>query len=163
MSLQVCERVCICMPLVYRSDRTTIKSCFFVPLPTLCEFWGSNSGCQTCVARTYPRSYLASPCWGALSSKCVLVRVTFAVLKHHDQKRLGERVPLAYTSTTLFIIRGGLHRNSGRAGTWWQELMSPQGVLLIGFLSLLFLEPRTTFPGVALPTTDWGFSISITS
>ena len=45
-------------------------------------------------------------------------------MKHHDQKQIGEeKVYLAYTSTSLFIIKGSQDRNSSRAGTWRQELM----------------------------------------
>jgi hypothetical protein len=42
----------------------------------------------------------------------VLVRVTIAVMKHHDQKQLGEeRVNSAHSSTSLFIIKGNQDRN----------------------------------------------------
>ena len=38
------------------------------------------------------------------------------MIKHHDQKQLGkERVYLAYTSTSLFIIKGSQDRNSTMA------------------------------------------------
>jgi hypothetical protein len=53
----------------------------------------------------------------------VLVRVTIAMMKHHDQKQLGEeKVYLAYTSTLLSIIEGSQDRNSNRPRTWSQEL-----------------------------------------
>jgi hypothetical protein len=40
------------------------------------------------------------------------------------KKQVGEeRVYSAYTSTLLFITKGGQDRNSHRAGTWRQELM----------------------------------------
>jgi hypothetical protein len=56
--------------------------------------------------------------------QAVSVKVNIAELKHHDQKWLGEeRVYLAYTSTSLFIIEGAQGRNSNRVGTWRQELM----------------------------------------
>ena len=69
-----------------------------------------------------------------------------------------ERVYSAYTSTLLFIIKGSQDRNSHRAGTWRQELMQRPGrVLLTGLLPLacsacFLIEPRTTSPGMALPT-----------
>ena len=48
----------------------------------------------------------------------VLVRVTVAVMKHHEQKQLGKgRVYLAYASTSLFIIGGSQDRYSSRVGT----------------------------------------------
>jgi len=40
------------------------------------------------------------------------------------KKQVGkERVYLAFTSTSLFIIEESQDRNSSRAGTWRQELM----------------------------------------
>jgi hypothetical protein len=40
------------------------------------------------------------------------------------RKQVGEeRVYLAYTSMSLFIIEGSQDRNSNMAGTWSQELM----------------------------------------
>ena len=49
----------------------------------------------------------------------VLVRITVAVLEHHDEKQIGEeRVYLGYTSTLLFIIRGVQDRNTSKTGTW---------------------------------------------
>jgi hypothetical protein len=54
----------------------------------------------------------------------ICLRVTTAVIKHHDQKHLGkERVYLAYTSTSLVIIKRSQDRNSSRAENWRQELM----------------------------------------
>ena len=84
-----------------------------------------------------------------------LVRV--AVLpKHHDQKQLGEdRVgSFGFHSAFDLFIRGGLHRNSSRAGTWWRELMQRPGVLLTALLSPPFIEPRTIIPGT-LPAMGW--------
>ena len=67
-----------------------------------------------------------------------LVRVTFAVMRHHDQKKVGEgRIYLAYASISLFITE----RMSGqearqeqmqrlwRGGAYW--------LVLHGLLSLL--------------------------
>ena len=46
------------------------------------------------------------------------------MIKHHDQTQVGEeRVYLAYTSTSMFIIKGSQDRNSKRTGTCRQELM----------------------------------------
>jgi hypothetical protein len=42
----------------------------------------------------------------------VLVRVTVAVMKHHEQKQLGKgRVYLAYALTSLFTTEGSQDRN----------------------------------------------------
>ena len=54
----------------------------------------------------------------------VFVRVTVAVMKHHDQKQLGEeKACLAYASMLLLIIEGNQDRKSDTAGIWRQELM----------------------------------------
>ena len=54
----------------------------------------------------------------------MVITVTIAPIEHHDQKQVEEeRVYLAYTYTSLFIIEGGQDRNSSRAGAWRQELM----------------------------------------
>jgi hypothetical protein len=54
-----------------------------------------------------------------------LVRVSIAVIKHHDQKKqLGEeRVYFPDASTIQSITERSQGRNSNRAGTWRQELM----------------------------------------
>jgi hypothetical protein len=44
----------------------------------------------------------------------VRLRASTAVMKHHDQKGKDDS---AYTSTSLFIIKGSQDRNSNRAGT----------------------------------------------
>ena len=45
--------------------------------------------------------------------------VTIAEIKHHSQMQLEEeRIYLAYTSISLFIIKGGQGRDSERARTW---------------------------------------------
>ena len=47
-----------------------------------------------------------------------LVMVTIGVMKHHDQKQLGEeRFYSAGTSTSQFITEGSQERSSSRAGT----------------------------------------------
>jgi hypothetical protein len=54
----------------------------------------------------------------------LLIRVTIAVMKHHDHKQLQkERFYSAYISTILLIIEGSRNRSSNRAGAWRQELM----------------------------------------
>ena len=59
------------------------------------------------------------------------------------KKQTGaERVYLVYTSTSLFIIKGGQDRNFIRAGTWRQELMQNHGALLLTDL-LNLLSDRT--------------------
>ena len=64
-------------------------------------------------------------------SDTILVRITLGVLKHPDQKQLGEeKVYLSYTSTSLFTIKE-------------QELKMGRNleageILLTGSLSLLY-------------------------
>jgi len=69
-----------------------------------------------------------------------------------------ERVNLACTSVSLFIIEGGQDRNSSRIGTWeliqrpWRDAaywLAPQGLLN------LLIESRTTSPGMVPPTMGW--------
>jgi hypothetical protein len=65
-------------------------------------------------------------------------------MKHHDQTQLGDqRVYLAYTSTSLFIIERSQDRHSDKAEIWRQELLqTPQRDATFwlaphGFFSLL--------------------------
>ena len=101
----------------------------------------------------------------------VLVRVSAAARKHHDQKKqVGEeRVYSSYTSILLFINKGSQDRNSIRAGTWRQELIDAEaleglltGLHLVACSACFLIAPRTTFPGMALPTMGWGPPTSIT-
>lgn len=92
----------------------------------------------------------------------VLVRVSIAMMKHHDQKQIGEEmVYLAYTSTPQFITKGSQSRNSHREGTWSQELLQkPWRVLLTDLLPMacsacFLMEPRITSPGMAPTTMSW--------
>jgi hypothetical protein len=84
---------------------------------------------------------------------CVVGRVTIAVIQHHNQKQAGEeRVCLAFASTSLFITEGSQDRNSGRVGTWRQELMQRTwwGVVYWfaprGLLSLLSYKTQDYLP-----------------
>jgi hypothetical protein len=43
------------------------------------------------------------------------LRVT--VMKHNDQKQVGKKKNLIYTSSSWFITEGSQDKNSGRAGT----------------------------------------------
>jgi hypothetical protein len=52
--------------------------------------------------------------------KTILVRVTIAAMSKVNR---GGNFYLAYTSTSLLIIKGSQERNSNRAGMWRQELM----------------------------------------
>lgn len=69
---------------------------------------------------------------------CVLVTVTIAVLKHHDQKQVGkERVYLIYTSTPQFIIKGIQDSNqTGKGPAVLQTCLQPD--LMEAFSQLRF-------------------------
>ena len=58
-----------------------------------------------------------------MALKSVFVRAIIAVMKHKDQKQVGEeRVYFAYDFMALFIPEGSQGRNSNGAETWKQEL-----------------------------------------
>jgi hypothetical protein len=80
----------------------------------------------------------------------VLVRVTIAVMKHHDQSKWEERVSLPCNSTALFIIKGSQGRNSNRAGTWSQEQKQRlwRGTAFKACSACFLIEPKTISPGV---------------
>ena len=53
-----------------------------------------------------------------LTTTTVLVRVSIAAVKRHDQRERGEeRVYLAHTSSPLFILEGSQEGISNRTGT----------------------------------------------
>jgi uncharacterized protein Veg len=86
--------------------------------------------------------------WGTM-----VITVTIAPIEHHDQKQVEEeRVYLAYTYTSLFIIEGGQDRNSSRAGAWRQELMqrpwrgAADLLTLIAYPVHFLIELKTTGP-----------------
>lgn len=91
-------------------------------------------------------------------SQTVLVRVAIAVMKHRDQKQVGEEsVHLACFSTVLFIIKGSQGGNSNRGGTLRQEPVerprrSATHRLTPHCLLSLLIEPRATSPEIASPT-----------
>jgi hypothetical protein len=73
----------------------------------------------------------------------VLVRVSIAVMKPHEQSSLGRKgfIWLTLPHHTKFIIKGSRDRNASRAGTPRKELMQrPHAVYWLiphGFFSLL--------------------------
>jgi len=92
----------------------------------------------------------------------MLLWVTITVMKHHDQKQIGEeRVCLVYTSILPSITEGSQDRNPNKAGTWRQELRQrPWRVLLTGLLSMAcwiwcLIESKTTSPGMEPSTISW--------
>lgn len=76
--------------------------------------------------------------------------VTIIVMKHYDQKHIGdERVYLAYTSKSPFIIEESQDRNHNRVGIWRQELLTglhPHNLISLFFL-LLLLNPELSVQG----------------
>jgi hypothetical protein len=55
--------------------------------------------------------FLRLPLLYASSYPLVLFRVGIAVMKHHDQGNWGERIYLAYISTSWSIIKGSQDKN----------------------------------------------------
>ena len=80
------------------------------------------------------------------------------IIKQVEEKRVYP----ANTSTSLFITKGSQDSNSIRAQTWKQELMqrswrdATSGLLHLDCSSWLFIEHRTTSPGMTPPTVGWG-------
>ena len=71
-----------------------------------------------CIKCLLPRT------WHHLGSPCVLVRVTIAAVKYHDQKQLGEeRVYLAYMSWINCPLTDDKAGTQSQLGTWRQEQM----------------------------------------
>ena len=78
--------------------------------------------------------------------------VTIFVIKHHDQRLLGEeRIYLGYISTVLFVGRTQ-DRNLNRARTWRQELMQKPWrndaywLASLGLLSLFSYRTQDHWP-----------------
>ena len=90
----------------------------------------------------------------------VIVRVTIAVRKHHDQRTIcgGKGLFGLDFHITLFLMEGSQDRNSDKAGTRRQELMQrpwrgtvywlvPRGACS----ACCLIESRSTSPVVAPP------------
>lgn len=90
----------------------------------------------------------------------VMVRVTIAVIKHHDQKELGEeRGYITHSSIQHLVSRMTDSRKSSRAAAWRKEMRQTQYkyaayFLLKTFLNCFLLEPMTTNPQIAHPPRD---------
>jgi hypothetical protein len=88
---------------------------------------------------------------------CILVRVTIAMMEHHDQKQVvEERVCLAYTSTSQSITERSQDRNSSRTETWRQELIQRPWMGAV-YSTCFLIESRTTSAGIAPPSVGWSF------
>jgi hypothetical protein len=72
-------------------------------------------------------------------------------MKHHDQKQVKEeRVYLAYTPTSLFIMEGSQGRNLGAGAAY--------SLFPMASLTCYLTEAKTTSPGMAPPTMNWALS-----
>jgi hypothetical protein len=104
-----------------------------------------------------------APVGGDWDKPCVLVTVSFTVMKHHGQSNLGRKGFIWLTFFFFipqFITEGNQDRNSNRAGSWRQELMQRPWwgcLLLMACLACFLIQPRTTSPVMALPTVGWAF------
>jgi hypothetical protein len=101
----------------------------------------------------YVCMYVYMLCYGFFEARSHIaqcLRVTIAVMKHHDQKQPGEeRVCLAYSPISLFTTEGRQDRNSNRAETWRQRLMQKPWQRAAYWFALLGLLS----PG--LPAQGW--------
>jgi hypothetical protein len=125
-------------------------------MATPCSFFPSNAFCTP-----FPAADPLLPFQESLKTYFVRT-VAVAMMNHRDQKQVGEeKVYLAHTSTSLFIIEGSQHKNSHRVGTWKLELIESSaywlltGLLLVACSACFLIEPRTTSPGMAPPTMGW--------
>ena len=80
--------------------------------------------------------------------KSVLVKVTIAVMKYHDQSKLGRKgfvwFALPHQCSSLTEVRAGTH--TGRESGGRSGCRSHEGVLLTGLLSLLSYRPHNHQP-----------------
>ena len=108
--------------------RFSVTPSFSLPLAFCpCHLWlspASPSGIAGGKKSKNKKPWVFLPGSAFLKWKNSLLRVSFAAMKCHDQKAgWKERIYLAYTSVSQFIIEGSQGRNSNRAGTWRQELI----------------------------------------
>lgn len=92
--------------------------------------------------------WLIGPGVNLWSLHCCL-RITIAMLKHHNQCNLGRK---RFIRLTQFILKQSQDRNISRAGTLKQELMQKLiGMLLTGLFTTrsacFFIQSRTISPG----------------
>jgi len=72
----------------------------------------------------WPRQFIKEGIELGLQFQRVGIRLLLLWWKSVTKKQVGkESVYSAYTSVSLFIIKGNRDRNSNRAGTWGQEQM----------------------------------------
>jgi hypothetical protein len=117
----------------------------------------------------WPNVHLILTTWHSWGAKiqdnyflrlAVFVRITIAVMKHHDQSKLGLfGLDFQHHSSSLKEIRTGTQTEQKPGGRSWCK--GHGGVLLIGLLhrascSVFFLvELKTSSPEVAPPTVGW--------
>lgn len=85
----------------------------------------------------------------------VLVWVTIAIIKHHDQSNLVREKVVWFILTIEGIgIQTG-QESVGRRGCRDHGGVLFTGLLLIAFSAFLLIGLRTTCSGTASPTVDW--------
>jgi hypothetical protein len=119
--------------------------------------------CFSCYCTCNFITTLASMCRNCTTCVSILVRVTLAVKKYHDQKQLGGEglFGLLYN----IIVHQG--KKEGQKSKQCRNLEAGQhgevlltGLLPVGCFTCFLLEPRTTSPGVALSTVDWNLKLN---
>lgn len=95
---------------------------------------------------------------------CTLVRVSIAMIKHHDQKQLAEKrvyfiLQLSGHSPSLRTVRVGTYDTKLKGGTG-TEVIEECCLLAcpLWLTQFVFLCIRTTFPGITLPSVGWSHS-----
>lgn len=81
------------------------------------------------------------------------------MIKQHDYNNLGRKwFTSSITLRSWSVTEESLSQNSRKVGTWRQELIAKAigalltGLPLVACSACLFILPRTTSPGIALPT-----------
>ena len=85
----------------------------------------------------------------------VLVRVTVAVMKHHDQKQVGEkRVYLTYISTSIVhhLEKSGQELKQDKNLETGADVVAMEKFCLFYLLALHGVEPSTTSSGWLAPS-----------
>ena len=80
----------------------------------------------------------------------ILVRVTIVIVKHHDQKQVGE-----HSFALHFHIIVHHRRKSGQELRQGRNLKAEGDAETLEECCLLSTEPRTISPGMAPPTVVW--------
>jgi len=104
-----------------------------------------------------PACYCPTPNAGVTGTWNVLVRVTIAVMRHHDKGGLGGKglFSLHFHSTVHHWQESGQELKQERNLEAGADAEAMEKCSLLVCLACLLIEPRTTSPGVDPPVTSW--------